>query len=33
MPGSGLFRVRQIEMRERRVNVEAERVRPWSHPA
>jgi hypothetical protein len=33
MPGSGLFRVEQVDMGERPVNAEAEHVRPRSNPA
>ena len=33
MPGSGLFRVKQVDMGERPVNVEAEHARPRGSPA
>jgi hypothetical protein len=33
MPGSGLFRVEQVDMGERPINVEAEHVRPRGYPA
>jgi len=33
MPGSGLFRVKEVCVGERPVNAEAERVRSWNYPA
>jgi hypothetical protein len=33
MPGSGLFRVKEIGVGEKAVNVETERVRSWNYPA
>ena len=33
MPGSGLFRVKPVDMGGRPVNVEAEPVRPRDNPA
>jgi hypothetical protein len=33
MPGSKLFRVNEVCVREGPVNTEAERVRSWNYPA